>query len=70
MFVVSDEIFATIEAWYNEQKEALYNFPNWDDTFEPNEYNCGIFPAVLGVPIPSNHGSTTSYVNEMIEKGQ
>jgi hypothetical protein len=66
---VSDATFETIKTWYNNKKEAMYNFPNWDDTFEPNEYNCGIFPALLGVPIPSTTGSTTDYVEDMKAKG-
>jgi hypothetical protein len=66
---VSDETFKTIETWYNDQKEAKYNFPNEDDTFEPDEYNCGTFPALLGVPIPSHSGSIKTYIGEMILKG-
>ena len=66
---VSDETLETIKEWYNEKKEAKYNFPNKDGTFEPDEYNCGTFPALLGVPIPSSSGLIESYLQVMKDKG-
>jgi hypothetical protein len=66
---VSAETLETIKEWYNTKKEALYNFPHEDWTFEPNEYNCGLFPALLGVEIPSSSGSIEAYIQDMKDKG-
>jgi hypothetical protein len=67
---VADETVETIKQWYNEKKEAKYNFPDEiDGTFQPDEYNCALFPSVLGMPLPSSDGNVNKYIDEMVSKG-
>src|SRR5262245_10099185 len=39
---ISDQISDTTKEWYNEKREAPYNFPNRYGIFKPNQYNCAI----------------------------
>jgi hypothetical protein len=66
---ISIEILTTIKAWYNEKREALYNFPDNKGRFEAGQYNCAIFPVVLGVPIPISNGQLYPYVEAMVKNG-
>jgi hypothetical protein len=65
---VSDETVETIKEWYNEKKEAMYSFPNREDKkCAPETYNCAIFPALLGVPIPTDIAKLEDYIAKMLE---
>lgn len=55
---VSDETFNMIKSWYDEGKEALYNFPNTEGKFQNQETNCAIFwTQWFKIPLPLNTGS-------------
>lgn len=66
---VTEETVEVIKQWYNEGKEAMYNFPKPDESLEANEYNCATFPAIFGINLPQDTGSIRAYITAMIEKG-
>lgn len=55
--------------WYTEGKVFQYNLPDRDGAFNPNEYNCAVFPKLLGIDIPLDNGKVYLYVDKMIELG-
>jgi hypothetical protein len=63
------ETLEAIKEWYNEKREAPYNFPDRFGIFKPNQYNCATFPSLLNIPIPSPNGSLGTYIEAMIENG-
>lgn len=64
---ISDAIQQQIRSWYNEQREALYNFPNKaDGKFNEGESNCALFWNRFGIPMPVNTGN----IREIIERMQ
>jgi hypothetical protein len=68
-FEVSEEIFKEIQAWYNEKREALYNFPDDDGEFEQNESNCAMFWTRFGIELPVITGSIKLLTEQMKQKG-
>ena len=55
--------------WYNDGRVFQYNLPNHDGKFEPNEYNCAVFPKLIGIDIPLENGKVYEYVEKMKELG-
>ena len=64
-----EQIKETTLQWYNTGKVFQYNLPNGDGSFEPGEYNCAVFPKLLGIAIPLDNGKVYLYVQEMKELG-
>ncbi|MEM9953108.1 MAG: hypothetical protein AAF846_16005 [Chloroflexota bacterium] len=63
---ITDETLTTIRSWYNEGKEALYNFPNKDGQFRQGESNCAIFwLEQFKIPLPKQTGSIKDLVEIM-----
>jgi hypothetical protein len=62
---ISDETLAEIEKWYNDHKEAPYNFPNKDGSFAPNESNCATFWLRFKIALPEETGSIERLTNIM-----
>ena len=55
---ISDDTLKAIQAWYNEQKEVAYNFPNNDGQFQEGESNCAMFWVEwFRIPLPKRTGS-------------
>ncbi|MDQ7028039.1 MAG: hypothetical protein Q9P44_21055 [Anaerolineae bacterium] len=55
---ISDETLHDIQSWYNDKKEALYNFPKKDGQFEKWESNCAMFWVEwFRIPLPKRTGS-------------
>ena len=67
---VSQETVEKIRDWYETGKESLYNFPEFDGSFKPGEYNCATFPVLMGISIPANTGILRTYIAEMSRKGK
>lgn len=71
--VVVDKQYAKIKRtamqWYTEGKVFQYNLPNHNGNFEPNEYNCAVFPKLLGIDIPLDNGKVYEYIEKMKELG-
>jgi hypothetical protein len=63
------EIKKTAKQWYTEKKVFQYNLPNRDGSFQPDEYNCAVFPKLLGINIPQENGLIHSYIEEMRKSG-
>jgi len=63
------QIKHTTVQWYTEGRLSQYNLPKRDGTFNPNEYNCAVFPKLLGISIPINNGKVYVYIEKMIELG-
>jgi hypothetical protein len=55
--------------WYNSGKVFTYNLLQRDGTFNANEYNCAVFPKLLGINIPLDNGKVYEYTEKMIELG-
>jgi hypothetical protein len=72
-YTVSDAEFQNIHAqlleWYNNQQVFQYNFPAFDGKFADDEYNCAMFPGLLGLTLPSESGNLVDYLDDMREKG-
>jgi hypothetical protein len=66
---VDDETLSEIRTWYNEKREALYNFPDEDGMFEDNEYNCAVFPSRFKISLPVMSGSVKLYIRAMRLQG-
>jgi hypothetical protein len=67
---VSDSTLATIRAWYNEQKETPYNFPDRKTgTFSGQESNCAIFWLKhFQIPLPVKTGQIKLLIDVMKEE--
>jgi hypothetical protein len=65
---ISDETLKAIQSWYNEKKEALYNFPNDDGQFNEGESNCVMFWTQFGIPLPVITGSIKEQIRTMSEE--
>lgn len=66
---ISEHDLEIIRQWYNEETEALYNFPSEDGSFVADEYNCATFLALLNVDIPTHNGKLKVFISAMIQKG-
>ncbi|MEO1164886.1 MAG: hypothetical protein AAFV98_13935 [Chloroflexota bacterium] len=70
---VDDEAYETIKQqtiqWYTDGKVFQYNLPKRDGSFNSNEYNCAVFPKLLGIDIPLDNGKVYLYIEKMIELG-
>jgi len=70
---VDDELYRQIKdtaiKWYNEKKVFQYNLPDRNGNFNNNEYNCAIFPKLLGINLPLDNGKVYLYIEKMIELG-
>lgn len=65
---ISDETLTDIESWYNEQKEAPYNFPT-DGQFKSNETNCAMFWFEwFEIPLPIHTGSIKELTDYMSDE--
>lgn len=56
-------------SWYNGSKVSRYNLPKRDGTFAAGEYNCAVFPQVLGIKIPLEDGRVSEYIDKMKQLG-
>jgi hypothetical protein len=66
---ITPETLEEIRAWYNEKREAPYNFPFRDGTFRDGESNCAVFWFFqFGVPIPLD--AQTGRIRELTEHMQ
>jgi hypothetical protein len=54
--------------WYVHEKIFRYNFPKTDGSFNLGEYNCALFPKLLGLAIPSLDGNLRVYI-EALKRG-
>ncbi|MEO1290486.1 MAG: hypothetical protein AAFV93_22310 [Chloroflexota bacterium] len=66
---ISEEILTQIRTWYNEGREALYNFPNDDGQFKVGESNCAIFWMRFSIPLPVVSGNIREIIQIMSEEG-
>ena len=70
---VSDDVYEKIKQltiqWYTEEKVFQYNLPDREGNFNPNEYNCAVFPKLLGIEIPLDNGKIYLYIEKMIALG-
>ena len=66
---ISEETLSQIRSWYNEGKEALYNFPNDDGQFNKGESNCAIFWQRFSIPLPVVSGNIREIAQVMDEEG-
>lgn len=70
---VADETYEEIKQrtiqWYTDGKVFQYNLPNRDGSFNSDEYNCAVFPKLLGIDIPLDNGKVYLYIEKMIELG-
>ncbi|MEM9950224.1 MAG: hypothetical protein AAF846_01380 [Chloroflexota bacterium] len=63
---ISDKTFDEIRTWYNEGKEALYNFPNDDGQFEDKQSNCAMFWVEwFNIPLPERTGKIRRLTEKM-----
>lgn len=65
---ISDETLAAIQSWYNEKKEAPYNFPNRVGQFQEGESNCAVFWRQFDIPLPVVTGSIKALIRIMSEQ--
>lgn len=55
---ISEETLNKIRSWYNEKKEALYNFPHEDGRFNKQESNCAMYWVEwFKIPLPKRTGN-------------
>lgn len=66
---VSDETLAMIQTWYNDEKEALYNFPNHEGQFKNDESNCAFFWKRFNIPLPARTGNLRELTEKMKAEG-
>lgn len=66
---ISEDTLKKIRSWYNEQKEALYNFPNDIGQFKQGESNCAIFWQRFSIPLPVVSGNIREIIQVMDEEG-
>ncbi|MEL7432615.1 MAG: hypothetical protein AAFN11_01590 [Chloroflexota bacterium] len=64
-FDISDKTLDEIRSWYHEKREALYNFPEVDGQFRPDEYNCAMFWTRFGIELPIKTGSLKRLSDKM-----
>lgn len=63
---ISDDTLQQIRSWYNEGKEAPYNFPNDDGLFNTGESNCAMFWVQwFRIPLPKRTGSILELTEKM-----
>jgi len=66
---ISEATLNDIRTWYNEGKEALYNFPD-DGQFKNRESNCAMFWVEwFKIPLPKRTGSIKALAKEMKDEG-
>lgn len=66
---ISEETLNNIRTWYNDNKEALYNFPD-DGQFKNRESNCAMFWVEwFKIPLPKRTGSIKVLAKEMKDEG-
>lgn len=66
---ISEETLKQIRSWYNEGKEALYNFPDDDGQFDQGESNCTLFWERFSIEMPVRTGSIKALTRFMKLKG-
>ena len=67
---ITPETLEEIRAWYNEKREAPYNFPFRDGTFRDGESNCAVFwPLWFGIVLPASTGMIHELTDEMRVEG-
>jgi hypothetical protein len=70
---VSDEeykqAYERFLSWHQEKREFWYNFPDEDGKFQVDEFNCAVFPAHAGIPIPIEDGVINRYLEAMRKAG-
>ena len=66
---ISDETLQQIRSWYNERKEAMYNFPHEDGQFNQGESNCAMFWQRFDIQLPVQTGSIKAIIRTMKLKG-
>lgn len=66
---ISEETLNEIRSWYNEGKEAPYNFPDQDGSFNEGESNCAIFWRRFSLPLPVVSGNIREIIQIMDEEG-
>lgn len=55
---ISEGTLKQIRSWYNEGKEALYNFPHEDGQFNEQESNCAMYWVEwFKIPLPKRTGN-------------
>jgi hypothetical protein len=65
-----NRIRQTVLKWYQEQTDFWYNFPDINGQFSaPDEYNCAVFPAMLGIESPTENGLIRKYIEAMRDAG-
>jgi hypothetical protein len=55
--------------WHQEETNFWYNFPDEDGKFRAGEFNCAVFPAQAGMPIPVEDGVINRYIEAMRQAG-
>ncbi len=55
--------------WHTDGAVWQYSLPNRDGTFDENEYNCAIFPKLLGIRLPIDDGKIAKYLYAMKQSG-
>jgi hypothetical protein len=51
------------------QSQFWYYFPDEYGGFEPDEFNCAVFPGQVGIPIPVEDGIVRLYTEAMRKQG-
>ncbi len=62
---IPEDTLNEIRTWYNEQKEALYNFPDDDGQFSEGESNCAVFWLRFKIPLPERTGKIRHLTEKM-----
>lgn len=66
---ISEDTLNEIRTWYNESKEALYNFPDADGQFNAGESNCATFWYRFKIPLPQRTGKIKILIKKMSDEG-
>lgn len=66
---ITQSTLAAIRRWYNDQREAPYNFPDRVGGFQDDQSNCALFWKRFGIPLPVTTGIIRELTNEMSEQG-
>lgn len=63
---ISTDALKSIRIWYDEEREATYNFPYNDGQFASSDSNCATFWMRFGVELPVRTGSIRTIVEKAI----
>ena len=66
---ISEETLNKIRTWYNENREAMYNFPDREGRFNEGESNCATFWYRFKIPLPKRTGKIETLTKKMSDEG-